>query len=254
MLGIETDLIAITAIVFALAAFVHGSIGFGFPIVATPLLALVFDIQTAILLTLLPTLLLNIISIAGEGELIAACKRHLPLALLAMTGSALGSQILLVSNSDIFKFFLAVVILFYLSSEIIRLKYGWVRTSPLLAKIFFGFSAGVVGGLTNVMAPVLVIYTIESKYTKSETVQASNLTFMLGKLIQIAVFFLHGKLNTANLSFSGGMAVIAVASLLVGVKVRRRIEPEVYRRLLKILLLLLAVLLLVQTGYTHFLK
>ena len=54
------------AVVFLLAAFIHGSIGFGFPMVATPLLALFTDIQTGIVLTLIPTLLVNLISIKGS--------------------------------------------------------------------------------------------------------------------------------------------------------------------------------------------
>jgi len=244
--GIDIELLAISAMVFAFAAFVHGSIGFGFPMVATPLLAMFFDIQTAILLTLLPTLVMNIISIAGEGQWLSALKSHLPLAGLAMLGSALGSQLLLLSDSELFKLFLAIIILFYLSSNIIKLNYHWIRKYPALAKVTFGVSAGIVGGLTNVMAPVLVIYTIESKYSKSETVQASNLTFMLGKLIQVLIFSIHGRFDAGNVLFSGGMTVFAVAGLLVGIKFRHKIEPVVYRRLLKLLLCTLATLLLIQ--------
>ena len=42
------------AVVFLLAAFIHGSIGFGFPMVTTPLLALSTDIQTAIVFDINP--------------------------------------------------------------------------------------------------------------------------------------------------------------------------------------------------------
>jgi len=40
-------LIAATFILF-FAAFIHGSIGFGFPMIATPLLALVFAVHIAL--------------------------------------------------------------------------------------------------------------------------------------------------------------------------------------------------------------
>ena len=62
--------------------------------VATPLLALVTDIQTAIILTLIPTLLVNLASIASEGNILYALRRHLSLALLAMAGSAIGTIII----------------------------------------------------------------------------------------------------------------------------------------------------------------
>ena len=38
------------------AGLVHGTFGIGFPLVATPLLALVTDVRTAVLITLLPTM------------------------------------------------------------------------------------------------------------------------------------------------------------------------------------------------------
>jgi len=93
-----------TAFIFLLAAFIHGSIGFGFPMVATPLLALFTDLQTAIVLTLIPTLLVNLISIISEGNILLASRRHLSLALLAMLGSAIGTQILLFVNSEILSY------------------------------------------------------------------------------------------------------------------------------------------------------
>ncbi len=103
--------------IFFLAAFIHGSIGFGFPMVATPLLALFTDLQTAIVLTFIPTLLVNLISIISEGDILLAARRHLSLALFAILGSAAGTQILLSVNSDIFKGLLGIVILIYLLVE-----------------------------------------------------------------------------------------------------------------------------------------
>jgi uncharacterized membrane protein YfcA len=48
------------------------------------------------------------------------------------------------------------------------------------------------------------------------------------------------------------MAVVAVIGLLVGIKVRHKIAPEIYRVLLKILLCSLAATLLFQTYPFHF--
>lgn len=58
---------AFALFVMALAGFVHGALGLGFPLVATPLLALVTDVKTAIVFTLLPTLASTIISVVRGG-------------------------------------------------------------------------------------------------------------------------------------------------------------------------------------------
>ena len=49
-----------------IAAFIHGMLGFGFPLVATPVLALFMDLRAAVLLTLVPTVSINLVSILGE--------------------------------------------------------------------------------------------------------------------------------------------------------------------------------------------
>ena len=151
--------------------------------VATPLLALFTELQIAIVLTFIATLLVNLISIISEGDILLAVRRHLSLALFALLGSAVGTQILLSVNSDIFKGLLGIVILTYLIVEKIKLELSWIRSYPKLSKFVFGVSPGLLGGSTNVMAPVLIIYSLESKHSKSEIVQAANLCFVFGKII-----------------------------------------------------------------------
>jgi uncharacterized membrane protein YfcA len=45
---------AMLAATMIIGGLVHGTLGLGFPLVATPFLSLYFDVRTAILLTLLP--------------------------------------------------------------------------------------------------------------------------------------------------------------------------------------------------------
>jgi len=236
------------AVVFLLAAFIHGSIGFGFPMVATPLLALSTDIQTAIVLTLIPTLLVNLISIISEGNILVAARRHFSLALLAMLGSAVGTQILLTVNSDIFEVLLGVVIIIYLLAEKIKLKFSWIREQPKFSKFTFGLSAGIIGGLTNVMAPVLIIYSLESKYSKSDTVQAANFCFLLGKIIQIFLFTINGAFTLNDLSTSSIMLLVTSLALYVGIAVKKKIQLRVYQKILRALLFTLAAVLLIQVS------
>jgi len=234
--------------IFCLAAFIHGSIGFGFPMVATPLLALFTDIQTAIVLTFIPTLLVNLISIVSEGNILLAARRNLSLALFAMLGSAVGTQIMLSVNSDIFKGLLGFVIIIYLLVEKTKLKLSWIRLYPRLSKLTFGVSAGLVGGLTNVMAPVLIIYSLESKHSKIEIVQASNLCFLFGKIIQIFLFTLNDKFTLNELSTSAVMLIVSSIGLYVGIILKKKINEVVYRKIIRALLFTLAAVLIIQVS------
>jgi len=234
--------------IFFFAAFVHGSIGFGFPMLATPLLALVTDLQTAIILTLLPSFIINLVSILSEGNLLTASRRYLLLALFAMLGSACGTQILIFTSPDKFKILLAVVILLYLAAGRVNLTIPWIAANPGPAKIAFGFSAGLVGGLTNVMAPVLIIYSLEAKHSRAETIQAANSCFLLGKLAQLLMFSLAGAFTSTQLGLSLAMLPVVGLTLAASFVLKRRIQPAAYKNALKILLFLLAMALIVQVG------
>jgi hypothetical protein len=243
----ETEFLFILALILFIASLIHGSIGFGFPMVATPLLALITDIQTAIIYTLIPTLLVNIISIISEGNFIQAFKKFYFLALIAMLGSAIGTQILIYSNSEIFKLLLAVAILLYLVIDIIRFELTWIYNHPKLSRIVFGLSAGVLAGLTNAMAPILIIYTLESKFTKSEIIQASNICFLFGKIIQI-ILFSYASVFTLHEMQNSLMSLFFVSiALFIGIKIKSYLNANLYKKIIKSILLIIALMLILQT-------
>ena len=180
---LSVEFLIIFAFILFFSALIQGSIGFGFPLISTPLLAMITDMKTAVLYVAIPTLLINIISIFSEGNFLQALKRFYPLAIMGMIGSAIGTQILIYSSSEIFKLLLAVSILFYLFIQKLKFEMAWVNKKPKLAIVIFGFTAGIIGGLTNVMALVLIIYSLESKHSRKEVIQSSNLCFLFGKII-----------------------------------------------------------------------
>jgi uncharacterized membrane protein YfcA len=113
-MDLNTDFLLIISLIIFISSLVHGSIGFGFPMIATPLLAMITDMKTAILYIAIPTLLINLISIYSEGNFLQAVKKFYPLALMGMIGSAIGTQILIYSSTDFFKLLLALSIFLYL--------------------------------------------------------------------------------------------------------------------------------------------
>jgi len=98
------------------------------------------------------------------------------------------------------------------------------------------------------MAPVLIIYTLESKHSKSDTIQALNFCFLFGKLTQFILFSISGKFALDKLTVSSVMLIVASLALYIGITIRKRIELSAYRKILRVVLLILAVLLLVQVS------
>ena len=239
--------LAVFAMVMAFGGLVHGTLGLGFPVVTTPLLSLVLDVRSAILVTLLPTVCVNVVSIARGGRWEESIGRHWPLAAYALVGSVLGAHVLVVSDPRPFKLLLAFIVLLYLlvsGTGVMRMP--WPRTHFQLSMLVFGLVAGLSAGTTNVMVPILIIYALELELSRRATVQVFNLCFLAGKVAQIAVFAAAGLLSVRLLVTTTPLALVAVAALCAGMAVRDRIPTDTYRRIIRYLLAAFAVLLVVQ--------
>lgn len=226
---------------------VHGTLGLGFPLVATPLLSLYFDVRTAILLTLLPTVSVNTASILRGARWRDSVARYWPLAVFGILGSAIGAHVLTRSDPAPFKLLLAGLIVLYLTTHWLgTLKLQWVQSQLVSSMVIFGLIAGFAAGTTNVMVPILVIYALEVGLERTTMVQVFNLCFLGGKLAQISVFAAAGLLGTGLLLMTLPLAGLALLTLWAGMSIRDRIPSELYRRIVRSLLLILAVLLVAQ--------
>lgn len=247
------DVISSGSLVLALAAvavagLVHGTLGIGFPMVATPLIALGTDVRTAILLTLAPTLAVNILSILKGGRWRESLGRHWPVAAFVLIGSVAGTRLLVAVDPAPFKLLLAAMIFVYLitSAHPRQGWWGWIGRRPRLAAAGFGTAAGLLAGVVNVAVPVLIIYFSELQLAPLALVQILNLCFMAGKIAQAGTFALTGHLSAAIVLWSLPLAGMAVAALWAGMALRRQVDAATYRRWLRRGLLVIAVLLILQ--------
>lgn len=245
----SVEFIVFASIVIFFASLVQSSIGFGFPMIATPLIAMVTDMKTAVMYVAIPTLILNLSVLIVEKNLFQTFKKFFPLALYATIGSALGTYILIYSNTEFFKLLLAFSILFYLYIQKYSFSIPFVAKHKNLSTLIFGLGAGIIGGLTNVMALVLIIYSLEIGHTKKEMIQSSNLCFLFGKIIQIALFVYSGSFSAGIIEASIYNIFIVLFCVVMGVYLKNRINEKSYFKIIKIFLFLMAILLIIQTIF-----
>ncbi len=234
------------AAIIGFAAMVHGTLGIGFPLIATPLLALVTDVRTAILLLVLPTVVVNVANILKGGRWNQSLARYWPLAVYGMIGSLIGTRLLIAVSPEPFRPLLAAILVLYLNAERIGVGFAWVHRHPRIAFAVFGLTAGVLAGTVNVMLPALIVYALEVRMPKTVMIQVFNFCFLFGKLTQGAVFAQAGLMTAEVLWASAPLAGLGLAVMFLGMRIRDRVPTEIYRRWLRWLLAVLAVMLIVQ--------
>ena len=239
-------MIAILSIML-FAGLVHGTLGLGFPMVATPMLAAFFDVRSAILITLLPTIAVNIASIWNSRNSLDSVGRFSPLIVFVLPGSLAGAYILAIADPAPFRLALAGLIFLYLWTNISgRLPRRWLASNVMLAMILYGFLAGFAGGTTNVMVAILIVFFLSLEVPRSSMVPALNTCFLIGKVSQIAVLSLAGLVTFTLILETLPLALAAVLALLFGQRIRAKIAVDIYRRILHGLLVILAGILIVQ--------
>ncbi len=240
------------ALVCLLSGFAHGAIGFGFPLVATPLVALVLDIKLAIGLLAPVTLLLVLITALSGGGLARVARRFWYLPLLVSAGAWLGTKLLLAAPPEPFVLVLALVILLYLNLD--RVGRGGspaVQASPVLFGMGFAFAAGIFEAVANVAGPVLLVYFMLLGLAPVALVQALNLCFTFGKGAQVATWASSGLLSGTHWAAVGALCLPSAGALFAGMRLRSRIDAETYRRWLRKALGAMALLLVAQLAFSR---
>lgn len=246
---VDSGILLLLMICLALVAgLIHGAVGLGFSMILTGSLAMLVSIEHAIALTLIPTIVLNVVSIGSGKNPIKAVKKYAALALISTLGSILGTKILIDTEAKwIFELLLSTSIILYLFSSQLKFDSSIIAKNPTASMIFFGFFAGIMGGFTNAMSPLLLIYFLESESTNKNTmVQGLNLCFLLGKVSQLGVFFYTHAIDREDMMHSLLILIAGAASLILGIKIRNKIPVLLYQTILRKILLLLAIIIGIQ--------
>jgi len=232
--------------VFALASLLHGISGLGVTLVTTTALASMYPLPYAIVLTIFPSLLLNAMTwLAGGGRtiwqnFIYYGRRYWLLALTSLLGSILGAKLLLWVDSAYILLVLAAVIGFYVISSLLGKQIRLPDTKPVLIAV--GFSAGLIGGATNAMSTILMMYLLSASDDKNTVAKVGNMCYFLGKIAQIIV------LREPIMALSSGewqiivlLSVLSIVALLVGIRLRRYLPQARFRQLILVILTVLGI-------------
>ncbi len=239
----------LTLAVLLFAAFIHGALGFGFPLVATPLLVLMMDLRVAIALTLVPTICINLVSIAGERHWREALRRFWPIPTFTIVGSLIGTQLLLALDPEPFRLLLALVLVAYLLADRLH-GVERERRVPGWGLALLGLGLGLMAGVVNIFAPAIIVFALYTRMRPELMVAAFNLSFVTSKSGQLIGFAAGGALDGAIVAQALWALPLVLGVLWLGIRLRRRIKPDGYRRVLRGGLWLMALALLWSSART----
>lgn len=250
----------IQSIVFIAAAILHGITGMGFPMLGTTALAFIMPLSKVVALVALPSLLMSLLVLCSNNkkgfyqEIVYYLKTYKLLAIGSVVGSILGVKLLLILPVSWLFLLMAVITLYYSVNGILNVC-AKAKNIQVVANnknmVLFGFLAGIIGGSTNAMSPILLIFLLSETEDKNRIAKASNLCYLLAKIVQI--YMLKDQyllLNKSEYGLIFLLSVLSIIGLYVGIWLRTKISPNFFKMLIFIVLLVLAL----KIGHSGLIK
>jgi len=239
--------LAAGALAVLVAAFVKGAVAFGFPLVATPLLALVVDVKTAVAVSIVPNIVMDSVQLVRRGGALATVRRMLSLIVFSMLGMWLGTHLLAILPVRVATLVLGVFVLAFAavnaSGVTLAVAPAWERwLSPPV-----GLVAGVLGGLTNVPGTPMVLYFVALGLDKYEFVRAVAVTFIVVKVVQLAAVAWYGLLSARLLVVSLGFTVAGLIGFAAGLRLPDWLPARVFNRMVLVLLVVIGLSLIARS-------
>lgn len=230
-----------------IAAYIKGTTGMGFPLIATPMVTLLLDIRTAITILIIPNIVMDVTQ-ALRGRVSAAVfRRFAGMFLLIILGVFLGTKVLVTLPLWILNLALGLTVLAFVVSSFLRFDF---QVSPRLERYlspWVGLLTGFVIGVTNAGGPVIAIYLYGLKLPKRDFIKSIASIFIINKVSQLVAVSTWNLFTAERLVLSLQVTLFVLLGFYLGLKTQDRINQQNFNRVLLALLFVIGVTLVLRS-------
>ncbi|MGF1594044.1 MAG: sulfite exporter TauE/SafE family protein [Kiloniellaceae bacterium] len=237
------------ALGLALGGVLKGATGAGAPLIAVPLLAMLYDVPLAVALFTLPNLMSNV----WQGWRYRAHQVGPALtwgfALAGALGAGVGTAMLVSLPSDLLLLGVAGTVFLYIGFRLARPD--WALDLGIAARLAApaGFAGGVLQGAVGVSAPVSISFLNATRMDRAAFIATISVFFAAMALVQIPLLAAWGVLTPGRALVSALAILPMLAGMPLGAFLARRMSKAFFDRLILVVLALIAVRLVVGAAF-----
>lgn len=236
--------LAVAAAGLFAGGFSKGATGVGLPPIATPIIAMVTDVPTAVGLIAVPIIISNGWQAVSGGLLISSAIRFRAVLLAIPPGVVAGGTILSLGDPELLFGLLGGIVVGFALLSLYRPGLRLPEGMETRLAIPVGLSAGLLGGISSLFVPVLAAFMLSLRLKPDEFVSGIGLMFLTGGATLAAVTAGFGTLSTEGW-IAACLAIVPVTlGQIAGQAMRRLVDPDTFRRIVLIVLLLIGLNLL----------
>ncbi len=231
----------------AVAGLAKGISGMGLPLIATPILAGVFGPRVAVTVVTIPIFAANSLLLMQGFR-----NRHLlrgirPFIAASVVGTAIGTLLLAQLDQRTFAILIAAMVVVFLARGDRLLGDDPAALRARILGPLVCFVGGVLQGTTSIASPLVGSYFHAQRLRPADFVFVVAAIFELNSVVQLVGYSLQG-LYTPEVVALGLLGLVpTLLALALGIYLRGRLDPAVFRKLIIALLVISVANLLWRT-------
>ncbi len=240
MFGLEPHIVAGLAGALIVGGIVKGVTGIGLPIVTMAISLNFLPAQTVLALLVMPIVATNFYQAASMGNPMAPLRRFWILIVFLAGFLWLGALLVTkLSAAGLFGTLGAAVCVF---SAAQFFKPPQNALSPRLEKLtqpLAGMVGGILGGLTTIWGPPMLMYMLMLKLDKDTWVRSIGLIWFMGSLPLTLGYWANGLLNEMTIWLSLAAILPGMAGIKIGERIRDMLNQDRFRKVLLVCMFLI---------------
>ena len=229
--------------IFLFSAALQGLTGFGFSILAVPLITLFISPKTAVPILLIYSMIINIVVLYSARKAINLKKIRI-LLIAGIIAMPLGTHLLVIMNEDLLKIFIGSMILVF--GILLLIGFRKQFANEKLAMLPVGILSGLLGGSISISGPPIILFLSNQnvdKYTFRGNLAAY---FFILNLFTIPVYYWNGLLTKEVWNYSLTFLPGLLIGVFVGNILSHKIKDDHFKKLTLILLIIMGLLSIVS--------
>lgn len=202
-------------IAVGLAAFFSGITGFGFNLLATPVLLLAFPSHTAVDIALMLGLAVSVVLLLSPGVVQEVDRALLSmLTLWGLVGVPVGVLVFLQIDTNLLKAIIGAVVISYAAVVLLASNFHWVRHRRMGRSA--GLFSGALAASTGLSGPPIVMY-IHAHRPTGRYFRANVAAYVaILSIVSLMAHAVMGQISLSTITTAGLLTPAALAGMLAG--------------------------------------
>lgn len=238
-LDLSAPVLAACAAAMLAGGLVKGVVGIGLPLLAMPVMVNFIPVHKAIALLILSSFTTSVWQSAHGGLFAPSVKRCWLLLLGIAIGVAISVKALATFDIKVLYLMLGVIVTAFATILHRRLVFTVAPRAERWVAPLTGIAAGLVGGLSMLFGPVYAMYLSGLKLDKESFVAAISIANVWATIVLAVAMTQYDLLGGADLAASLLALIPSSLGVLLGTRLRRHINEDLFRSMLAVVLFLI---------------